>query len=170
MWPPLHHFAIFNSFILTRVLSAIFCIMPDTVLKRRFIAMENDRNVVPFPYLLPHVLNSVLIHVWWGFHLSHGRDKVGRRVDGNWICSERWRAQSCPVFCYFLLQYSGLARTKEFTEYLTAIICSSSMAFIIQKAWLQNEHCFFLLGYHFVFCRRLLKKDLHVLTLIICFP
>lgn len=29
---------------------------------------------------------------------------------------------------------------------------------------------FFLLGYNFVFCRHLLKKDLHVLTLIICFP
>lgn len=29
---------------------------------------------------------------------------------------------------------------------------------------------FFLLWYHFVFRRHLLKKDLHVLTLVICFP
>lgn len=41
--------------------SGIFCITSHAVLRRRIIATENDRNVVPFTYLLPQSLNCGLI-------------------------------------------------------------------------------------------------------------
>ena len=108
IWLPLHHFAIFNSFILTRALSGIFCITSDAVLNGRIIATENDRNVLLFSYLLPRSLNPGLILIWWGFCLSHGKDEMSRGVGGKWVCSDMWRAQS--VLCILLLS-SMLFRT-----------------------------------------------------------
>lgn len=136
IWLPMHHFAIFNSFILTRALSGMFCITSDAVLKRRFIATENDGNVVSFPHLPPHSLDPGSILIWWSFRLSHGKDKMSRRIGGNWVCSETCRAQSCHLFsAAFFHNIQDFVGTREFTEYLTEIIWSSSMAFIIQELW-----------------------------------
>lgn len=141
IWLPLHHFAIFNSFILTRALSSIFCITSDAILKRRITATENDRNVAPFAYLPFH--STV---VWFssdGTCISHMKKMkwVGEQVGTESVL----RCKGLRVVLYFLFLFSTIFRTLqelENLEYFTAIIRSNSMAFIIHEVWLQNKRGF----------------------------